>query len=68
MKYIKLESDKKSFNFVKMFGADIINLQEAEDIDKKIEELVNNSNKQIVISNELSFFSQDIVKKYKRFE
>ncbi len=64
--WIKLKEDNNSFKIFKNIGLDVYDIEEPEDTDKKIEELVNNQYKTIVISNELAGFSEDIIKKYNK--
>ena len=66
--FIKYCKDKESFNFFKSLGANVIELNNPEDIDEQIKNLYDNNCKRIVITNELSNFSEDIVKKYKTNE
>ena len=42
------------------------NLEEPEDTDKKINELINDNCKTIILSNEIASFSNDIITKYKK--
>lgn len=64
--WIKLKEDENSFKIFKNIGFDVYDIEDAEDTDKKIEELVNKKYKTIVLSNELAGFSEDIIKKYNK--
>ena len=63
---IKYKEDNVNFDFFERIGFDIYKLNNPEDIDGKIEELVNNNYKTIILSNNISYFSEDIIKKYSR--
>lgn len=64
--WVKLKEDNNSFKIFKNIGLDVYDVEEPEDTDKKIEELVSNKYRTIVISNELAGFSEDIIKKYNK--
>lgn len=64
--WLKLKEDTNSFRIFKNIGFDVYDVEDAEDTDKRIQELVNNHYKTIVISNELAGFSEDIIKKYNK--
>ena len=66
--WLKSKDDQNSFKMFKGLGLDVYDIEELEDTDKKLKELVNNSYNTIVISNEVAGFSEDIIKKYKRYE
>lgn len=66
--FIKYCKDKESFNFFKSIGANVIELKNPEDIDIEIKNLYDNNCKRIVITNELSSFSEDIIKKYNSYQ
>lgn len=64
--WLKLKEDENSFRIFKNIGFDVYDIEDAEDTDKKIDELVNKNYKTIVLSNELAGFSEDIIKKYSK--
>ena len=64
--YIKDEKDKDSFKLPEALGLDVYKIPDLEDSDKKIEELINNEYKTIIISNDVASFSEDIIKKYNK--
>ena len=64
--WIKTKNDTKSFKIFQNLGFDVYNLEEPEDTDKKIEELIKNDCKTIILSNEIASFSNDIITKYKK--
>ena len=66
--FIKFKKDKKSFNFVKGFGAKVFELEDPENIDNLINQLTHEKYDTIIITNEVAGFSSDIIKKYKRKE
>lgn len=64
--WLKLKNDNNSFKLFKNIGLDVYDIEEPEDTDKKIQELVSNNYKTIVLSNEVAGFSEDIIKKYNK--
>ena len=62
--FIKSTKDKNNYSIAKGFGVEIVELDNTENIDKKIEELVVKEYKTIIIPNDLASFSQDIINKY----
>ena len=62
---IKSVKDKESFTLAKSFGMKIVELKNNEDVDIKIQELINNNYKSIILTNEIAGFSEDIIKKYR---
>ena len=62
--FIKYEKEK-DFKIPQLFGMNIEEIKEPEQIDEKIEELKKQKYTTIVIPNELVSFSQDIISKYK---
>ena len=63
--WIKNENDNMNFKVAEKLGMDVYRISNPEEIDNKMEELVNNHYDMIVLSNEMAGFSQDIIKKYK---
>lgn len=47
---------------------DVYDIEDLEKTDEKIQELVNKNYNTIVISNEVAYFSEDIIKKYAKNE
>ena len=66
--WIKSCNDNKNFRLAKGFGFDVYEVENVEDVDEKIKELVDNNYNTIVVSKELSLFSQDIITKYKNMD
>lgn len=62
--WIKTKDDQKSFKVFQNLGFDVYALEEPEETDKKIEELIKNDCKIIILSNEIASFSNDIITKY----
>lgn len=65
---IKYYKDNRSFNVIKNFGVEVNDIIDVEEIDNKIKELVDKKYNTIMITNELAFFSGDIIKKYSNSE
>ena len=66
--WLKASSDRKSFNIYERIGMEEYKKNELEKPDEKIRELVDKKYKNIVVSNEVASFSEDIIKKYNRIE
>ena len=64
--WIKTKDDEKSFKVFQNLGFDVYALEEPEETDKKIEELINDDCKIIILSNEIAAFSSDIITKYNK--
>ena len=62
--WLRAKDDNQSFKVLKNLGFEVYNIDEPEDTDKKIEELVQNDYKIIILSNEIASFSSDIITKY----
>ena len=63
--WIKTSNDNNSFKVFENLGFDVYRLNEPDETDTKIEELINNDCKTIILSNEIAAFSEDIITKYK---
>ena len=61
---IKSTNDKDSFNLMKNIGFNVIELENLEETDNKLQELINNDYKTIFLTNEVASFSENIIKKY----
>lgn len=66
--FMKYSKDTKSFNFFKLMGEKVIELENPETVDYEMEKLYENNCKTIILTNELANFSQDIIKKYNTFK
>ena len=64
--WLKYKKDKDGFKLPEALGLDVYKIPDLEDSDKKIEELINNEYKTIIISNDVASFSEDIIKKYNK--
>jgi len=62
--WIKSSSDKESFKIFKNIGLNVLELDNPEDVDIKIQELVQGKCRTIIVSSEVAGFSEDIVKAY----
>ena len=62
---IKYENDNKNFNLFKMFGVNVVSLENPEQVDNAMKELIDNNYDTIFLSNEIAGFSEDLIKKYK---
>ncbi len=62
--FIKDKNDQKNYKIPQAFGMDIYEIENPEEIDKKIEELKEKKYTTIFIPNELASFSEDIIKRY----
>lgn len=64
--YIKYKNEKKKIFLNESFGVEVIEIDDAEDIDNVLKKLSNEKDNTIFISDEMASFSEDIVKKYRR--
>lgn len=64
LSFIKYEKEE-SFQIPKLFGMNVEEIKEPEQIDEKIEELKKQNYTTIIIPNELASFSENIISKYK---
>lgn len=62
--FIKYEK-KENFKIPKLFGMNVEEIKEPEQIDEKIEELKKQKYTTVIIPNELASFSENIINKYK---
>ena len=63
--WIKQEDDNRNFAIAERLGLGVYRLNNPEDVDKKMQDLVNQNCKTIVLSNDIAGFSEDIIKKYR---
>ena len=66
--FIKSFKDSNSFKLAKGFGMDVYEIENLDEVDDKIQELVDKKYSTIVVTNEVASFSQDIIKKYSKSE
>ncbi len=64
--WIKTKNDTESFKIFQNLGFNVYSLEDPENTDKKIDELIKNNCKTIILSNEIASFSNDIITKYKK--
>lgn len=62
--WIKYEKDNKDFRIAERLGMDVYRIESPEEVDNKMQELVEKKYNTIVLSNEVAGFSEDIIKKY----
>ena len=62
--WIKSENDRRNFKIPELLGMDVFYLCNNEEIDNKIDELIQDKYNTIIISKELAGFSQKINKEY----
>ncbi len=62
--WLRGKDDNQSFKVLKNLGFEVHNVEEPENTDEKIEELIQNNYKIIILSNEIASFSGDIITKY----
>lgn len=63
--FIKYKKEK-NFQIPKLFGMNVEEIKEPEEIDKKIEDLKKQNYTTVIIPNELASFSEDIISKYQK--
>lgn len=63
---IKYKNDKYSFRFAKMLGMSVIEIEDLETIDNKLEELKKKDYTSVMITNEVASFSENIINKYSK--
>lgn len=62
---IKSSNDKESFIIAKGLGMNVIELKDNEEVDLEIKRQIKNDCRNIILSNEVAGFSEDIIKKYR---
>ena len=62
--FIKSVNDKNNYLLAKGLGIEIVEIDNPENIDSKIEQLEKQDYKTIIIPNDLASFSQSIIHKY----
>lgn len=62
--FIKYEKEK-DFKIPQLFGMNVEEIKEPEQIDETIEELKKQKYTTVIIPNELASFSENIINKYK---
>ena len=64
--WLKYKNDDISFKVPERLGFDVFRLSDPENVDEKMEELIKNNYRTIILTNELASFSDSLVKKYER--
>ena len=59
-----VKKDNENFRIPERLGLDVFRLNNPEQVDLKINELIQNRYDTIILSNEIASFSSDIIKKY----
>ena len=63
--WIKQENDNRNFAIAERLGLGVYRLNNPEEVDKTMQDLVNQNCKTIILSNDIAGFSEDIIKKYR---
>lgn len=66
--WVKQQTDEKNFRLQENMGWDVLKIEDVEETDQKLEELIQKQYDTIIISNELSYFSGNIIHKYQKKE
>ena len=61
---IKSKKEKNTFELARSVGVKVIELTKNEGVDNVIAELIKNDYKNIILTNQVAGFSEDIIKKY----
>ena len=64
--YIKYKNEKQKIFLNANFGVEVIEIDDAEEIDNVLKNISNKKSTTIFMSDEIASFSEDIVKKYRR--
>jgi len=64
--WIKYEKDIESFRIPENLGFDVFKLKDLDETDNKLEKLIKDNYRIIIVSNEVAAFSEDLIKKYSR--
>ena len=64
--YIKYKNEKQKIFLNANFGVEVIEIDDAEEIDNVLKNISNKKRTTIFMSAEIASFSEDIVKKYRR--
>ena len=64
--WVKNQNDEKNFRLQENMGWEVRKIQDLEEVDQKLEEKNKEKYDTIVISNELSYFSENIIRKYQK--
>ena len=64
--WLKYQNDDISFKVPEKLGFDVFKLNKPEEVDNKMEELIQKNYTTIILTNELASFSDNLLKKYER--
>ena len=62
--WLKLDTDNKSFKIPTSFGMDVFSVNSTENVDNKIDELIESHYNTIIVSNDVAGLSEKINKEY----
>ena len=62
--WLKLDNDNKSFKIPTSFGMDVFSVNSTENVDNKIDELIERNYNTIIVSNDVAGLSEKINKEY----
>ena len=62
--WLKLNNDNKSFKIPTSFGMDVFSVNSTENVDNKIDELIERNYNTIIVSNDVAGLSEKINKEY----
>ncbi len=68
LSWIKYDKDIDTFKIPERLGFDVFKLKELDQIDSKLDELINDKYDTIILSEQVAGFSEDIIKKYTKKE
>ena len=63
--WIQEENDNRNFVIAEKLGLGVYRLSNPEDVDRTMKELIEKNCRNIILSNEIAGFSEDIIKKYR---
>lgn len=64
--WMKGKNDNDSFKMFERMGFDVCRIEDLEKTDEKLNELIKQDYRTIVITNEVAGFSENIIKKYNK--
>ena len=62
--WLKLDDDNQSFKIPTSFGMDVFSVNSTENVDNKIDELIERNYNTIIVSNDVAGLSEKINKEY----
>lgn len=64
--WMKGQNDNDSFKMFERMGFDVCRVEDLEKTDEKLNELIKQDYRTIVMTNEVAGFSENIIKKYNK--